>query len=296
MWERLVESIAFAVLLATIPARLAAEPIAIPALTPPIVADVHWLGGSGAAMVVLHDSTGRRICFSYEWWQSRTMPQRRIIPAQHILLGGDDPTVLPDHPLPVWGEAEANLLALAVPPVMALRDSLQAIRASLPNKSVDGDTVEVRAASPVHMDLVGSTLVAIQQRVKTIEAARRGNTGIEEDARNYFALRAPLRARDLRWSRQHQEWTLVIGDSITSEIRVLIPKRAGQVSASCFDATCTTRFENIEGSVEDQRLLVVAQEALRDSPVPGATPTQVAELIRAIRERMARILVALRGD
>ena len=78
------------------------------------------------------------------------------------------------------------------PPAEA-RDSL---RAHIARGVAHGDTVEVKALNP-NVDIVYVAKRSVQDRLQMIEAARRGNVGVDEYALRFFRLTPPLRVREL---------------------------------------------------------------------------------------------------
>lgn len=271
-----------------------ADPIPPIELEPPISAALPLTGN--LPLIVLSDTTGRRLSFTFDRWGPGTVRPDSVLRPTRILIGGGDPAILPNQPLPIWGDAEAALLELALPALSAAAAERDSLRVHLVPTQLHGDTIEVHKlrpewdrspSSPHYMKEV------VQARLESIEAARRGDVGPTEPALRYYTLTPPLRVRSLQWNRRKQEWTFAVEDSANREVLMCVPKRAGWPSTTWVGST---KLEFVEGTFEDRATLLVAQMALRSGDAAAGTSPQHAAALSAIRERMARILAVFRQD
>jgi len=277
-------------------ALLSESPVAQPTprieLSPPVAADVVELAPSREMVIVLQDAIGRRVRFSFERRGKCLTHAGEQNPEVRILTGGEDPAAPPNVPLPIWGEAEATLLETALPALTEAAEARDSTRARIARGVAHGDTVEVIALNP-NVDIVYVAKRSVQIRLQMIEAARRGNVGVDEDALRFFRLTPPLRVRELRWHRSGQRWTFVVEDSANRTVPLCLPKHPGQPSA-IWDGT--SRLEHAEGTWEDRMLLLAAQMALRSCAGTDRPSGQCSDAMRALRGRMERILQVLRRE
>lgn len=263
-------------------------------LEPPISAELPQVGN--LPLIVLSDTTGRRLCFTFDRWCPCTIRPDSVLRPARILIGGCDPANPPSQPLPIWGDSEAALLQLALPALSAAAAERESLWAHPPRTQLHGDTVEVHELRPEYDRSPSSPHYmkqVVQWRLEEIEAARRGDVGPPELALRFYPLRPPLRVRSLRWNRWKQEWTFVVEDSAKRESQLLVPKHAGKRSARWVGST---KLAFVEGTFEDCATLLAAQMALRADNTAAAPSPQHAAALSAIRARMARILAVYRQD
>jgi hypothetical protein len=288
----LVGLLRYASCLALLSESPGAEPTPGIELSPPVAAEVVELAPSGGMVIVLHDAMGRRLRFSFESRGQVLTHAGEQNPEAHILIGGEDPAAPPNVPLPIWGEAEASLLETAFPALSEAAEARDSLKAHIAWGEAHGDTIEVLARNP-NADVVYVAKRAVRSRLQMIEAARRGNVGVDEYALRFFSLTPPLRVRELRWHRSGQQWTLVAEDSANRTVQLCLPKHPGQPSARWAG---TSKLEYAEGAWEDRMLLLAAQLALRSCADTDRSSGQCSDAMRALRARMERILQVLRRD
>jgi hypothetical protein len=270
---------------------LQASAAAPPALEPPITATSLSLPircSPAYLEVVLRDTTGRALCLCLPAWSIETRPGAVIYP-QHILVAEGDSTAWQPQPIPLLGDAEGELLALALPAVeaeVAARDSL---RWRWLHTKPSSDMVEVGALRKRYA--VDETAGWLKVRYQYYKAVQRGDLGEDKYAFAFFELRPPLRTRQVKWSRARETWTMAVEDSTGTSVTLSIPRRAGSPSGYVSDGELE---ECAEGSSEDQLVLLAAQSALRSPRAGDVDPHQVAAALQAVRERMARYIAELR--
>ena len=258
------------------------------ALKPPVTAEIVVETRLASGDVVrLRDAEGRVLRFAFEPTPS-SIGSGEVRRPGRIFVSAEDSDQLPRQPLPLWGDDEMTLMRLALPAVSAAATRRDSLRRRYPEIRSLGDTLELTAAS---FELRKSGYHHVEQmisgRLRWIEAARRGDVGFEGEALKFFSWTQPLRLRSLDWLAGEGEWRTLVEDSLHHSCQIRVPREAGKPARFQNESA---RFSTGEGEPTNCILLMAAQLALRSDTSGVAGSHQRAGALRAIHDRMTRIL------